>query len=191
MKPLFFSFITLLLSASPSFAQSTAEPSSPEAASSDTQAAFDKLKTLAGTWVGPLETTPTEPAVEGKFAQLTLQVTSRGNAILHELSVSGLPDHPVTMFYVEDGRLLATHYCDAGNRPRMAGRVSPDGKRVEFDFVDLTGGNQYGHMHGVVFTLIDDDRHIQEWTWMNPDDTPVQVRFDLQRTTMESGLSGS
>ena len=96
-----------------------------------------------------------------------------------------------TLFYLEDDRLIATHYCDAGNRPRMAGRVSPDGKRVEFDFVELSGSNQYGHMHGVAFTFIDENHHTVEWTWMRPDDTPLLVRFDLQRTTMESGLLGS
>lgn len=191
MKP-FIALLVLLLSASgPSFAQPTPDPVSLDVARSQTQEAFDKLKTLAGTWVGPLTTTPTAPEMVGKFAQHTLQVTSRGNAIVHELSVSSLPDHPVTMFYLEDDRLLATHYCDAGNRPRMVGRVSPDGKRVEFEFLELSGSDQYGHMHGVAFTFIDENHHIEEWTWMLPNQDTVQVRFDLQRTTMENALSGT
>jgi len=191
MKP-FLALLVLLLSASgPTFAQPAADPASLDVTRSQTQEAFDKLKTLAGTWVGQLTTTPTEPSMVGKLAQHTLQVTSRGNAILHELSVSSLPDHPVTMFYLEDDRLVATHYCDAGNRPRMVGRVSPDGKRVEFEFLDLSGDDQYGHMHGVAFTFIDENHHIEEWTWMLPDHKTVQVRFDLQRTTMENALSGT
>ena len=191
MKP-FLALLVLLLSASgPTFAQPAADPASLDVTRSQTQEAFDKLKTLAGTWVGQLTTTPTEPSMVGKLAQHTLQVTSRGNAILHELSVSSLPDHPVTMFYLEDDRLVATHYCDAGNRPRMVGRVSPNGKRVEFEFLDLSGDDQYGHMHGVAFTFIDENHHIEEWTWMLPDHNTVQVRFDLQRTTMENALSGT
>lgn len=191
MKP-FPALLVLLLSVTgPTLAQPAADPASLDVARSQTQEAFDKLKTLAGTWVGPLATTPADPNVAGKFAQHTLQVTSRGNAIMHELSVSGLPDHPVTMFYLEDDRLVATHYCDAGNRPRMVGRVSPDGMRVEFEFLDLAGADQYGHMHGVAFTFIDENHHTEEWTWMLPNHDTVRIRFDLQRTTMENALAGT
>jgi hypothetical protein len=120
--------------------------------------------------------------VEGKFAQFSLRVTSLGNAIVHELSVSGRPDHPVTMFYLDGDRLLLTHYCDAGNRPRMVGKVSPDGKTLEFDFLDLSGGNKYGHMHHAVFSFIDANHHIEDWTWMGPGEKPTRAHFDLQRT---------
>ncbi len=159
-------------------------------ASSDAQRAFDKLKTLAGSWVGPLTTFPSEPSVEGTFAQFSLRVTSRGNALVHEMAISPLPDHPVTMFYLDEDRLLLTHYCDAGNRPRMVGKGSPDGKTLEFDFLDLSGGNQKGHMHHVVFTFIDQNHHMEDWTYMMPGDKPMRAHFDLQRTNFGSGSSG-
>ena len=166
------------------YAQSDAHARQPadKAAPSDTQKAFDKLKMLAGSWVGRLTTFPQEPTVDGKFAQFSLRVTSLGNAMVHEMSISGRADHPVTMFYRDEDRLLLTHYCDAGNRPRMIGKLSPDGKTLEFDFLDLSGGNQYGHMHQAKFTFIDENHHTEEWTWMGPGDKPVRVRFDLQRT---------
>ena len=159
-------------------------------AGADAQKAFEKLKTLAGSWVGPLTIVPAMPSMEGKFAEFMLRVTSRGNALVHELSVSGIPDHPVTVFYVDGDRLLLTHYCDAGNRPRMVGKVSPDGKTVEFDFVDLSGGNQKGHMHHAVFTFIDDNRHTEDWTYMMPGDQPARAHFDLQRTSAGGVVSG-
>lgn len=148
---------------------------------SDAQKSFDKLKTLAGSWEGHVTTVPQAAEVEGKLAQFSLRVTSMGNAFVHELSIAGRPDHPVTMFYLEGDRLLLTHYCDAGNRPRMVGKVSPDGKTVEFEFLDLSGGNQYGHMHHAVFTVIDANHHTEDWTWMGPEDKPTHARFDLQR----------
>jgi hypothetical protein len=114
-------------------------------------------------------------------------VTSRGNSLVHEMKGAGEADdptrydHPVTMFYVENDRLLLTHYCDAGNRPRMTGKVSPDGKRVEFDFVELSGSNQMGHMNHAVFTIVDANHHTEDWTYMMPGDKPLQAHFDLQR----------
>jgi hypothetical protein len=90
-------------------------------------------------------------------------------------------DHPVTMMYRDNDQLLLTHYCDAGNRPRMAGKVSPDGKKVEFEFLDLSGSNKFGHMNHAVFTVIDANHHIEDWTYMTPGDKPIHAHFDLQR----------
>jgi hypothetical protein len=90
-------------------------------------------------------------------------------------------DHPVTMFYLDNDRLQLTHYCDAGNRPRMVARTSPDGKTVDFDFVDVAGSTQYGHMQHVAFTFIDADHHTEEWTFLMPGDKLMRGHMDLQR----------
>ncbi len=158
-------------------------------AQSDAQKSFDKMKSLAGSWEGRVTTVPPQPGMgDGALTEISLRVTSRGNALVHEMKAAGTADdptkydHPVTMFYLENDRLLLTHYCDAGNRPRMAARTSPDGKTVEFDFLDLAGGTQYGHMHHAVFTVIDANHHTEDWTYMMPGDKPVNAHFDLQRT---------
>jgi hypothetical protein len=185
MKSLRFVLSVVLMSlATVAFAQSDAhkmaEPKAP-APKSEAQTSFDVMKTLAGDWEGPVTTVPQAAEVEGKLARFSLRVTSMGNALVHELSIAGRRDHPVTMFYLDGDRLLLTHYCDAGNRPRMVSKVSPDGKTVEFDFLDLSGGNQYGHMHHAVFTVIDANHHTEDWTWMDPGDKPTHAHFDLQR----------
>jgi hypothetical protein len=157
-------------------------------AQSDAQKSFDKLKTLAGSWQGVVTTQPKQPEWEtGKPLQVTLRVTSRGNALVHEMQEAGADDptrndHPVTMFYLDGDRLLLTHYCDAGNRPRMAAKASADGKTVEFDFVDIAGNLQYGHMQHAMFTVIDANHHTEDWTFLMPGDKPVHAHFDLQRT---------
>ena len=151
-------------------------------AQSDAQKSFDKMKTLAGTWEGHVTTTPPAPDMEGRVMHVTLRATSMGNAIVHEMTGAGRPDDPLTMFYVDGDRLLLTHYCDAGNRPRMVGKVSQDGKTVEFDFLDIAGSTQYGHMHHAKFTTIDANHHSEEWTYMQPGDKPVVAHVDLQRT---------
>src|SRR5512140_1573844 len=86
---------------------------------SDAQKSFDKMKAVAGSWEGTLATVPQMAEVQGKRAQVTLRVTSMGNALLHEVHVDGRPDDPITMFYLDADRLLLTHYWEAGNRPRM------------------------------------------------------------------------
>src|SRR5262249_21932081 len=154
---------------------------------SNVQESFDQLKTLAGTWQGSITMSPPNAEIDGTKAEITLRVTSKGNALVHEMQEAGTPldptrnDHPVTMFYLDGNRLTLIHYCDAGNRPRMVARPSADGKKVEFDFVDLSGGNQQGHMHHAVFTMIDANHHTEDWTYMEPGDKPAHAHMDLVR----------
>jgi hypothetical protein len=150
---------------------------------SEAQKSFDQLKTLAGTWEGHVTTFPQEPDIEGKLVTATLRVTSMGHTLMHEMTGAGRPDDPITMMVVDGDRLLLTHYCDANNRPRMAGRMSQDGKTVEFDFLDVTGNLQYGHMQHALFNFIDANHHTEEWTFMAPDGQhSVRAHMDLQRT---------
>jgi hypothetical protein len=180
---LMMSIAVVLLSLSAlAFAQS-------ETQKSDAQKSFDHLKTLAGSWQGPVTVVPPQADMDmNKPVQVSLRVTSRGNALVHEMQEAGTPldaakyDHPITMLYLDSDRLTLVHYCDAGNRPRMTGKVSPDGKKVEFEFVDLSGGNEYGHMYHAVFTTIDADHHTEDWTYMMPGDKPVHAHMDLTRS---------
>src|SRR5258705_10084592 len=140
---------------------------------SDAQKAFEKLKTLAGSWEG---------SIMGMPVQVTIRVTSSSNAILHEGTLSGKQDNPITMFYVDSDRLLLTHYCDSGNRPRMQGKLSPDGNSVEFTLIDITGNTEKGFMNHVAFTFVDANHHNEESTWMLPGNKPFRATGNLQRT---------
>src|SRR6266566_7070177 len=187
MKSLRFMLSVVLMSVTAvAFAQSGEQK--PNTQKSDAQKSFDQLKTLAGSWQASVTTDPPQHEMgNGTMAQVSLRVTSRGNALVHEMHEVGKPDdptrydHPVTMLYLDGDRLLLTHYCDAGNRPRMVARTSPDGKTVEFDFLDVAGSTQYGHMHHAVFTAIDANHHTEDWTYLMPGDKPVHAHLDLQR----------
>ncbi len=196
MKSLRFTLsVVLLLLSTVAFTQSPAPKSEvPKTAppKSDAQKSFDAMKTLAGEWEGAIATDLPEAmkakmgAVKMNPLHVSMRVTSRGNALVHELQEAGTPldatkyDHPVTMLYVEGDQLTLIHYCDAGNRPRMTGKMSPDGKTVEFEFVDITGRNQSQHMHHALFTIIDADHHTEDWTFMLGDN-PIHAHFDLHR----------
>jgi hypothetical protein len=181
MKSLRWMLVAALMSVSTlAFAQMDEKMSG--AQPSDAQKSFDKLKALAGSWEGTVTTQPPTPEMDGKQVHASLRVTSMGNAIMHEMTGAGRPDDPITMLYLDGGQLLLTHYCDAGNRPRMTGKISSDGKTVEFEFLDVAGSTQYGHMHHAVFTEIDANHHSEDWTYMQPGDKPVHAHIDLQRT---------
>ena len=171
----------LIAASTAAFAQH--DSPNPNAPKSEAQKSFDQLKALAGTWEGKVTGLP-EEFTKGKKGdeplQVSLRVTSRGNALMHEMKGDG-PDDPITMLYLDNDRLLLTHFCDAGNRPRMVGKISPDGKRVEFEFLDVAGNTAYGHMHHAVFTFIDADHHTEEWTFILKGDKMMQAHMDLQR----------
>ena len=65
----------------------------------------------------------------------------------------------MTVYYLDGDRLLLTHYCMAGNQPRMQARAfNPETGEVDFEFLDATnlapGG---GHMHNAKFRVADND----------------------------------
>lgn len=164
----------------------------PDAPKSDAQKSFDQLKTLAGTWHAKVTMDPPMKATgDNATVDVSLRVTSRGNALVHEMGEFKSQedptkyDHPVTMFYLDNDRLLLTHYCDAGNRPRMAARISPDGKTVEFDFLDVAGNTQYGNMYHAVFTFIDANHHTEDWTFKLKGDKLMHGHMELERAKQE------
>ena len=179
------------------FAQADAHKhaSQSDAPKSDAQKSFDQLKTLAGTWQASVTTDPPMKDMgNGEKTEVSLRVTSRGNALVHEMGELNSKDdptkydHPVTMFYLDGDQLILTHYCDAGNRPRMAARVSPDGKTVEFDFLDVAGDTRFGHMQHAVFTFIDANHHTEDWTFKLKGDKLMRAHMDLQRVNQQAAL---
>jgi hypothetical protein len=166
--------LLVLMGCGTSVAQ-TVSPQTNAAAPSDAQKAFEVMKSLIGSWQG---------TVMGIPINVTIRLASSGTAILHEATADGKrpPDHEITMFYVDGDRLLATHYCDGGNRPRWEGKVSPDGKTMEFTFLDITGGTQRGFVKRTAFTIIDANKHVVELTFIQPDGKAIEARGEFQRT---------
>jgi hypothetical protein len=87
---------------------------------------FESLKALAGEWDSK------DPS--GKQQTITWKVVSGGSVLMESMQ----EDSMVTMYHVDNNRLMLTHYCAAQNQPRMAAKVSDDGKTFTFDFIDGT-----------------------------------------------------
>ena len=140
-------------------------------AQTDAQKAFATIKALPGSWVGDTSMGP---------VQVNFKITAGGSAVMSE--ILGKEDM-VSMFNLDGpGRLLMTHYCAAGNEPRMEASLSPDGKVITFTYVDATNlaTPDAGHMQKMVLTVIDDNHHTEEWTFADHGKEHKAV-FDLHR----------
>ena len=152
-KSILFSVACLvLLASSIALAGYGSSDKSPSKAS----VAFDKLKSLSGTW----DTT----APEGGPATVTYAVVSNGTAVMETISHKAEADM-ITMYTVDGDHIMMTHYCGIGNQPRMRASVpAGDIKELKFSFLDGTNMKKNDmHMHALDMKFID-DTHVQE-TW--------------------------
>jgi hypothetical protein len=143
-------FLTVLLAANPLPAKQA-------------QAAFESVRALEGEW--------NAESSAGWLGRRVIQVIGRGSAVL---ATSRIEPHPgedeamATLFHMDQGRLMLTHYCVAGNQPRLvATSVSDDGRTIEFSFLDGTNmrSRDDGHMDRAIFTIESRDRFRTRWTF--------------------------
>lgn len=142
-----------------------------------TSAAFEKLKTLVGTWTG------TVPGMEdGKPMPVTVtyELTAGGSAIA-EREFVGTPKEMLTVYYPENNSVGMTHYCMLGNQPHMHLK-SDSGNTLSFEMPGKTGMmSKTPHMHALKLTLIDKDHLQAEWTEHENGKTGHVVVMDLTR----------
>jgi hypothetical protein len=134
-----------------------AEPPKPDKAN-DAGAAFARLKELVGEW---------EHESKGGKARISYELAAGGSALLERESMPNMPPM-LTVYYVDGDRLLLTHYCMAGNQPRMqARRINAAAGEIDFDFLDATNlpSPAAGHMHSAKVRLADNNHFSSEWTY--------------------------
>lgn len=161
IRPVILAAIALAFAAATAFAQT------------DAQKAFNAIKNMPGTWE---QQTP-----DGHTLQVTFKVVSGGSAVMSEIMVPN--EDMISMIHLDGpNRLLMTHYCAAGNQPRMEASFSPDGKVITFHSIDVTNlaTPDAAHMHQMVLTLIDDNHHKEQWSFAGQGKDHTEV-FDLHR----------
>lgn len=125
--------------------------------------AFAKLKTVLGEWEGR--------STAGWEGTARLTEIARGSVLISQSTFSAHPadnEGMVTVYYMDAGSLMLTHYCVARNAPRLQLTAATDDlTTLTFTFVD--GANlpsrDTGHMDKVVFTFAGPDRYTSRWTW--------------------------
>jgi len=127
-------------------------------APADAKAAFERIKSLAGTWEGT--------AAGTMPVKITYEVIGQGSAVKESL-FPGTPHEMLTVYHLDGASLVLTHYCAAGNQPRMKLVKAAAGPPYELVF-DFTGGANMDaardmHMHSARLRLLDADRMESEW----------------------------
>jgi hypothetical protein len=141
-------------------------------AESDAQKALDRFKSMVGTWSGK--------GAHGETSEVTYTVIAGGTSVMADIKMG---DEAMTsLFDVDGGRLLMTHFCPSNNQPRMQAVISPDGKTMTFDFLDATNlaSPQTGHMHKAVYSFGDGDHYSEDWTWKH-EGKDAHFQFEMQR----------
>ena len=166
MKPRIFfllSLVVIILSANPALAQNGAA------------AGFEKIKSLVGEWEG-----------EGPYGpvKVSYQIVSGGSALMETFLPANEPSM-ITMYHLDNGRLMMTHYCSAGNQPRMQAQP-PTGeiKSINFTFIDATNLAKLpgSRMQSLTVTFVDEDHFSQVWTWReNGKDIPGTFTFTRKK----------
>jgi hypothetical protein len=121
-----------------------------------THPGLERLKKLAGTWVeADKDGKPTDKVVS------VVKVTAGGSAV-HETFFPGQPMEMLSVYHLDQGELVMTHYCVLGNQPRMKADPKAPSNQIKWTFA---GGSNLDvtkdmHMHAATLTFVDDD-HIE------------------------------
>ena len=130
-------------------------------ATADDKSVMEKLAALEGDWVY-LD----ENGEESDLIGSTFRVTAAGSALV-EVMAPGSPEgyEMVNMYHADGDRVLMTHYCAAGNQPRMEVIATDDENRLELKFESVTNlaSPDANHMHHAEYVFHGDDRLTTRW----------------------------
>lgn len=148
--------LALFVAASPALAHDDTLPSAEQQ--------FAEIASWEGRW----------KVAETDALQIVFEITARGKTVVERWeTANGL--HSMTVYHLDGGHVIATHYCPQGNQPRLESMPGEEG-RIAFAFRDITGLDE-GESHA--FTL--------DWA-MRGDGT--LVRTEVYRSTEGPGEPG-
>jgi hypothetical protein len=121
---------------------------------------LERMKSLAGRWEGTTfrEREGTSAAV------MTYSVTGAGSAVI-ETMFPGTAREMTTVYHDDSsGRLVAQHYCNAANQPKLR-LTESDGTTLRFTLApdaDIKADLE-GHAHNLTVTLTPDGSLVHDW----------------------------
>ncbi len=138
-------------------------------------ALFDRVKAMEGEW----EAVDEAGNVQGSSV---FRVSSAGS-VVREVMFPGA-EHEMTNVYHMDGpTLVMTHYCAAGNQPRMRARpnAAPGTVVLEFDSVTNLTDPDGEYMGALTITIKDRNHATQTWTSYKHGKPQGPTVFEIRR----------
>lgn len=130
-------------------------------AAAESKSVMEKLAELQGDWI-MLD----ENGAETDMIGSTFRLTAAGSALV-EVMAPGSPEgyEMVNMYHADGHRVLMTHYCAAGNQPRMEVKTTDDENRLELKFESVTNlvSPDANHMRQAEYIFRGDDRLTTRW----------------------------
>ncbi len=148
------------------------------AAEPSTAAAFEELKSLQGTW---MMTAPDGTMMVGSV----FSVSSNGS-VVREIMFPGEPHEMTNLYHLDGDSIVVTHYCAAGNQPRMR-CVEPEKNLFVFQLFEVTNlieNPQTGsieHMGDLTLTISGPTTIRESWQSYKDGVSTDHAVFDLTR----------
>jgi len=139
--------------------------------------AYGRFKSMVGEWSGADQ--------NGTKIRHRYTLVAQGSAVMEE---SWFDAHKgemmITMYHLDRGKLMLTHYCMAKNQPRLVAKsISADGGKIAFHFLDGTNlkSRNQGHMDRVNCEFPDANHFSTRWTWFSKGKEQWMELFKFER----------
>ncbi|MXY57920.1 MAG: hypothetical protein F4029_17765 [Gammaproteobacteria bacterium] len=141
---------------------------------------MEKLAALEGDWM-LLDEDGRETEVVGS----SFRLTAGGSAVVETMFPNSSDGHEmVNMYHADGNRVLMTHYCAAGNQPRLVVEATDDENRLELRFESITNlaTPDSTYMSEAVYVFHGDDRLTTRWRSMSGGElTEETTTIELKR----------
>lgn len=145
------------------------------ATSPKTTESMNAIKTLAGSWEGVV-------AEHNNGAATAVFAVTSGGSVVREIMGAGTEHEMTNVYHLDGDRIVTTHYCAAGNQPRMVATFTSPHKIVfELESIANYTGGEHGFMGGLELEIVDKDHIIQHWSSFKDGKFNGKATFDLKR----------
>jgi len=119
---------------------------------------FIHLQKLIGKW-----------KEQGGTTLVDFRISAHGSILVETWTWPEKEVEALTIYFMDDQKLMATHYCPIGNQPTLAFAESDDDSKFEFQFVSASNllSKTDDHNMSFWFRLIDSSSFIRSETYLD------------------------